>query len=648
MTPGWPRSILIIVLLSLLGGCQNQAGEHRLWTSDSKVVDWAYFRPDRPFPDHAWTEGWSFEEQFFPEHVLWSGSFHIYLSNPYDRDLEITGASLNGRRLEELQQDLTVVWWRTLPNPIRPGRTAEVIVRLKGAPPSADTAFVFQTKDHGPIQCTVRSHAPGIEIGYVAFSPAIDSLYVYVQKNAEGRIALSQVHLDGADVTGRAEFYPRDGTFHRGLCLVRISLSDPLRYGSYHLVKVISADGKATASMVRAWDGFYSIGMFYGSPDRQVMLDQKRHLINTAVGLELPLAEELGLKAVNHNFSNMMIIREEDFATSIRQRASRVTDRPGLLAHLLFDEPDVQDAYRDDADGTGRALGYWAMPMEQAAKVHREVDPNHPTLLVVDNTYKPSNWYLYGQIADIFSTDPYATADCINPATLFYVAQSTETAYAACAPKPLIVILQAFYNLRAGFHRMPDRIEERIMAYYAVGCGAKGIHYFWYPSKPGHLFGCRGTPLWEEIGRINAELEVASPLLSVGHPVRGVVASSTPGLWTRSLLCGEDSLVVTLVNHTYRYEDWTSKEGKYQIKLLENVVIQVALPPWMKAADVFAVTDQGPKRLAYAVKDDKVTVNAGDVDSGQMIVVTQDDKLFEARSADYRTRIRPLQNAAGQ
>lgn len=615
------------------------------WQGDSMYVDHAQFRPDRISPDYTWSEGWSLDTQFFPKHFSPSGAFHIYLQNPGDRDMSITGIELNGRRLEELHQDLTVVWWRVFPNPIPPGQTAQAIVRMKGPPPDR-AEFVFGTDAAERFACSVVAQEPALEIAYVAFSPHMDRLYVYVRETSEQEIALAGVYLDGEGASHRAAYLPPDKGFLNGLSLIELALSEPLRYGSYHLIKVVSAQGQVAASMIRAWDSFYSIGMYYGSQDRRVMLDQKRHLNNTAVGLQLSLAQELGMKAVNHNFNHMTVIRGEDSEPSIRERIPPLKDQQELFAHLLFDEPDVRDAYRDEADGTGRALGSYALPMERATALHREVDPNHPTLLVIDNTYKPSNWFVYGEIADILSTDPYGTADVINPGTLSYVVQSTETAAAACAPRPLIVILQAFYNMNAGFERMPDRIEERIMAYYAVGSGAKGIHYFWYPSEPPRLFGVRGTPLWEEVGRINAELQLASPLLSIGYPLADLATSSEEGLWLRALLCGGNTLVVTLVNETYEYEDWQSEDGRYRIDLLEDVEFECAVPSWMEIADVFEITHSGPVRLPHAVDGGRVTVSAGDVDSGKMVVLTQDSLLFAARSEFHRSSIEPLQKAA--
>ena len=632
--------ILTIGLLGARGSAQVQQG-----LGDDPYIDLAQFRPDRPSPEYSWSEGWSFPTQFFPEHSVPSGAFHIYVDNPHDRDLLITGIKLNGRRLEELHEDLTVAWWRVLPNPIAPGQTAEVIVRMKGVVPT-ESEFVFEAAESASFSCSVQAAEPALEIAYVAFSRRIDRLHVYVHKTVDGDMTLSNIYLDGDDVTESARFYPRDRGLLKDLSLIELTLSEPLRYGSYHLIKVTSAQGNAAASMIRALDDFYSIGMFYGSEDRQVMLDQKRHLINTVVGLHLPMAQEMGLKAVNHNFNHMTMMRGEDPVPSVHERVPKVRDRPELFAHLLFDEPDVRDAYRDGADGTGRSLGYYALPMERATAAHREVDPNHPTLLVVDNTYKPDNWYVYGEIADILSTDPYGTADVINPGTLSYVVQSTETAAAACAPRPLIVILQAFYNMNAGFERMPDRIEERIMAYYAVGSGAKGIHYFWYPSEPPKLFGLRGRPLWDEVGRINAELQLAAPLLSMGYPIAETVSTSEDGLWHRALLCGRRSVIITLVNETYEYEDWRSDDGRYDIDLLEGVEVAVEVPPWMEVADVFEFTHQGPVRLPHAIDDGRVRVSAGEVDSGKMIVVTQDSQLFDERMRFYRGQIEPLQRQA--
>lgn len=104
------------------------------------------------------------------------------------------------------------------------------------------------------------------------------------------------------------------------------------------------------------------------------------------------------------------------------------------------------------------------------------------------------------------------------------MAEYIDSARGSAKDKPLWVTLPAFSSVwpesgKPRF-RMPSPKELRAMVYLSVAHGAKGIAYFLYESVDSkeRLIGMidpdgRPNPIWEEVGKINAELEAIAPTL---------------------------------------------------------------------------------------------------------------------------------------
>lgn len=102
------------------------------------------------------------------------------------------------------------------------------------------------------------------------------------------------------------------------------------------------------------------------------------------------------------------------------------------------------------------------------------------------------------------------------------VSFSLAAAADACAPHPLIAVIwcTAGTNHRWG-RRFPTAEEERLMAFYALGCGVKRIGYSADVEQGEDGEGLRAVsdnkPLWDEIGRINELSRKSGPsYLSAG------------------------------------------------------------------------------------------------------------------------------------
>lgn len=583
---------------------------------DDESVDLAYYRPDRSDLESKWIEGWSYKDQFSPDYFGLSGSFHVYLKNLGSSELKIANILLNGKPLPELRDELKVVWWKVLPNPVPPKSFFEVIIRLRYPPEEAINEILLHTDKDEVIRCEVAMEMPKLNIAYVGFSREIDTLYVYVE-GEEGQ-KLSRIYLDGDDVTTKARIYPQ---FHN-LSFVELNLDEPLEYGSYHVIKVINSNGAATANTIRAWDNWFDITFWGGSQPPHPFL--REHFFESGLCVSMRAWER----------SNEEIIK----------RAGDWKDQEFSM-YELWSEPDVGDYNLGKAQPPVDRIGFMAQRLVEASDFIRKVDPGHMNYILLNNTCVPVNWKIYGEVADIMGTDPYAIQDAINKRTLYYVAYAAQEAYAACSPRPLNITLGAFQLRRGGFQRLPTPEEERIMLYYALGGGAKGINYFIWGSDS-NVAGVTESPaLQEEIGRLNAELQVCSPLLSIAHPIPGnSVRSSTEDLYTRTLLAGKSNMVIVLANNSYRYKDWRSKEGEYTLNPLEDMTIEVEIPPYLRVNDVRRIDHDGIKTLSWKRKSEgRLEVSAGDVKAAGMIVLTEDPAPLIQRYEQFVVKLRKEQ-----
>ena len=331
----WRRKSVCLagLLMTIISACCCLAGEI--------VIEAACFTPDEVFPEYGqyWWEDWShkdedgFNLQFYPQYFTQGGAFHVYLRNTSAEPMKIEDILLDGASLKqgvrraptratkmkaqhlytgqpdatndakiasiyiksgqespsaELKTLIEVgepIWYRVLPNPVPAGETAEVVVRLRDLPKKAKVGFEFKTDKSLSLKCEVSCAKLPLRIGYVGFNS--EKVYLYLEGTAEVSPAITGVYLDNTDVTSQSEFLSK--SFYKNVLSVVITLREPLKTGSYHTIKIITASGVAIANKIRAWDNFFPIGMFGRSvqgdtPREQVeryCRDFAAHHINT-------------------------------------------------------------------------------------------------------------------------------------------------------------------------------------------------------------------------------------------------------------------------------------------------------------------------------------------------------------------------------
>lgn len=582
-----------------------------------KVVD-TMWRPDtNPFvkkqvwQDFIWKEGWKDEEQYYPKHFHPAGSLHVILRNDSAGTTRLQLTHLDGQAVAELttteQKISPIIYQWVEPESVTAGAWTECIVRLRSLP-AADVKLTFQADQQKPFDVMVPVKARRVRMEGITFSPTIDRMYVYLRGLDSQAVPDASVVLDGKPV--KEGFRRVEGPGGSGLALLEVPLSPAWPVGSYHLVEVGQGDDRLVQP-IRAWDHYFAIGLF-GTLTKESAVEAKAHGINTYVTHELlDVLDDLGMSYIQVGSPGVGRIH--------------TPQQSGRLYYYNMDEPDGHDALKFKNLPLFDRLGVHAMSaVIPIIRQQRAADPVTPNLVLLNNTYKPANWYVYGQLGDLTATDPYVP---LSAEQLERVPCSLAVARDGCAPHPLVAVIWATANDGHRWSkRPPTPQEERMMAFYAMGSGIAGLAYFadiGIKAEGGTFLALSDNkPLWEEVGRINKDIAALAPYLAIGCPVPNPPKHEQ--VWMRSLLCGPDAMVVVVVNKGHEIGFNTVSHFPFHFPA-EDVVVTIDLPDHLQNCRVREVKDGQLVPVQARPKDGKLELKLGEVDTARALVVSSGD-----------------------
>jgi len=536
------------------------------------------------------------------------------------------------------------VWFKADPQQILPGETGEVVVRLRHQPEVAQLRLGLKHAD-GTQQVTIPVRSAEAQVAQIAFSRNLDRVWLYFRRSDAPGEAPTKIIMDGRDVTRFATIVSDEAV---DLVPVEIRLSEPLKPCSVHCFQGVYKDGSIASASTRAWADEIAYGMWGALPVKESQMELARghieDLVQHNINLQMPQVASSGVRQFYKSEAGQRYCKSVGLRKTISDPGKLGTKDPFM--YFLKDEPDCADNKMEGV-ASDKKIGGLAKWVVGSSHDLRDKDPETPQFLNVDNTFRPENWYTYGQLPDILSIDPYSSPRIMgsywrNPNRLWlyvkntFVYGSARVAFSACEPKPLHVILSVFRRIESERKfRFPTPIEKRIEVYYSLAGGAKGISYWWFVpgSKPrpdkgafDGLGSARSDPgaakLWNEIGLLGAELRTAGPVIIKSCPVEIETKVSKSMLWPKCLLAGLDTMVLLVMNEQYAND----RVGTVYVPI-DDATVTVELPTWLEATSVFEINHKGTQDIVWKVQDSALEVDLGTVDLTRMVVITKDAQL---------------------
>ncbi len=653
----------------------------------AQVLD-AFFVADRPFPEfvHYWSdlapEEWSTAAERESRRTL-GGYIHVYVRNDAADRVSIEDVCLQGislkqaiafsgqRKFKKVAQAASIffsklsdsergvlvaagepVWYKIDPITVESGNTAGVVIRLRQQPatPSIDVTLKLNS---GNLDVSVVTSPRTSLVKSLSFGSGLKEAYCYLEKG-DGVSSVKQILLDGRDITADCTI-ASDPNIR--ILPVVCRLSDPLKRGSFHTFTAVLSDGSKATAGLRCWDTELFYGIWGARSGRSGDVALARRFIDE-------LAE--------HNINGHMItiasdaVREYMNSPEGRRHMEQLGIRRVVMdpanelkaaAYYLADEPDTAD-YKVEGVPPGSKIGCLGQGLIQRAHELRSIDSSTPNMLNVDMTFKPDNWYTYGQLPDIFAADPYFQSHLADvyyrkPYRIPAYTKATEVyavascAYSACAPKPLHIILNSTQVVQSDWKfRFATPVEKRIEVYYALAAGAKAVSYWWFVPLSARGVGSNGlgadTPearaLWREIGLLGAEVRTIGSLISRSCPAE-VHVETDHRLWVKSLISGTDTALFLVVN-----DDYACDRVGTVIKLVDEAKLKISLPKWLIPTAVFEVSCDGVSDVKWQAEGSNLAVDLGRVNVTRLIVVTSNSALRGELQEIYQSKF--AQNVA--
>ena len=678
-------------LVSVFAVCGQQ-----VWGADLTLVSAAYM-PDRAFTNFLsyFSEGWSLKDELgndkpYYDLVKQGAALRVCLRNRSAKPLDISRVELNGIDLAKhilpkyeerggmnsasyLLNDAATtppdvrdaldklgrpVWYQVRPNPVPAGASTEVTIRLRRVPETRELKIAVGEAG-GPLAAVpIRAEQPSqLRLASISFSDAIDRVYIYARREDGGDFRVKSVLLDGVE----AKLRPGAPTTSSGGILpIEIALSKPWPFGSFHCIEIATDDGQTAASVIRARDAFFALGMWgyrsIGSTGTEQARDTcgayRDHLFNTHM-----LMVGGDQSSYMRSIPGMKLLEEMGLRVNTRDPSEENLRSANVYSRFLMDEPDAHD-YAVGELPVERRLGSLGQGVVRLQKEWTAVDERNLCLLNIDNTWKPENWLTYGALADITALDPYypeilisayrkhphKLGDSTHP---YYVLAASEIARYASEPRPTHVILNSTsYRDKTYEFRFPTPEEKRIEFYYSLAAGAKGISYWWF-APYGECHGCgsnepEARALMIEMARLNIEARSLEPLLAGSCPAAAPGAKVDPfvsaapyWLMTRTLLAGTDTAIVLLIN-----QDLASDRVGTVYSPIAKSRVTFKTPPWMRASHVFGFSIDGVTPIAAKAVNGVFNIEIKDIKLAQMLIFTDKPEL-EAQVAKRCAELQP-------
>jgi len=614
-----------------------------------------------------------------PEEYLPSrGGVYLYVRNKGTGSAELQRVLIGGKIAESLPQ--TVGWYRQRPASLKPGEMGEILIRLSALPiemaiklfenPDARPMLPITVEPYGgkalDIQVPIGVEPDPFQINYVGFDPALQRVYIYVQQNVAGdALRLSHVSINGHDLTDQTQFGQKQVN---AVTPIVVDLPEPMREGEPAVICVGTEEGAWAGHAARAFPGKFHIQVTLMAEQTRsdAVEDIWRHNA-TCIGLcgknKEPLreAKALGMTAFHYG-------------------------RGGLKALRQFDKPEypeISGFWLDEMDSLPLRRTFDII--QECERAYAEQDKFIPLQMInLCSSRVPAAVEFY-ELADAScSAHGFAGGSVGNQfgrvSSLsqreYRLARLPFMPYFRNAEMPVIVDPETKKALgrKPKHRRCLEPKEERWMTYCCLIQGAKSIMHWnygawlceppsWFSKDQWLIRASLGGVLnhkphgyeipediaddlrqvWDEIGRINVELQAIDPLVAVSDVsnLAQVVAVAPENLEktaaeAAALVSGLDSIVLIALNHNINTHWKASAERGIESYPPIDATVELQLPSWLEPDHVFRVRCDGVQKLTPTRTTDCLTFRFPELEVSEIVVITEREGLMESMAATVK------------
>jgi len=571
-----------------------------------------------------------------------NGAIYVCFRNTGDRSARLDAISVGGVTTNIGDLPTWIPYARMRPARVGPGEVGQVEIKVNGLPTSIGMKLLQNPA--GPVMVPVTIQPKGgeavttdvdlaatrlpLQVNFMGFSDDLATVFVYLQNNRGIRnrqsepATIAKVTLNGRNVMPMTRF----GSMQIAADVVpaEISLDKPLVKGQCVRLVVETADGGRTGHVLRAFPSKFNILIATNQMARTDFLEDIHN--HCATALFRPYDTEQG-KSLGFD---LLPMRSADFLNNA------FWARQNPVVGMWIDEVDKP---------RGQPIGEKLIAPMLAAEEYLDIDGEYLPLHCF-NVCRPKDCAVSGHLM---------AADAIMHSYGYHMCPATGAGFGRLGDLPNreyrmsrrpfwpyfrdgeIVVLRDRKTKQTKRDKRYQRVltpkEARWVEFGTLIQGAKSFAHwgYWAYPKGGFYFinedclriGLGGPAydrvgpytlepavakmlkdVWDEIGRINAEVRTIGPLVArsdvsrlarVASVVPPKDARGEPAAEAVALVSGLDTVVVVVLNHNIE----TGEHRFSRMKALSNpnppkyppvrVSVDVRLPEWFEAKHVFSV-----------------------------------------------------------
>ena len=357
--------------------------------------------------DYQWTEGWGELDQFFPRHFKPACTLHLFLQSKSDAEIQVTNLLYNGAPIAEVctRPDLAgpVIWYRANPDVIPPGGTAMVYVRLRNALAEKVTIGV-QAGNGKTVSADFHpGDDPDLRIAMAGFDLEENKIFVFVRNFGDEQSPLQRCFIEGRELPASAYAVLNPGFAGTNPAYLEITPETQLEFGQFLLLAVEDQAGNRATEQLRVRDDRILLGMIGGVGSvplyRQKLFNMNVEMGSTAAVIEQGFWEPFADNDLSYvETANTLEELQRAIAEAPKERfVFGTTDEPDGVDCMWYNQLPYMDR-----------CGVNIMQLiEPRMGMVRKHAPSYLTQVLVDRTYSPANWYIYGETPDLFFNDAY-------------------------------------------------------------------------------------------------------------------------------------------------------------------------------------------------------------------------------------------------